>query len=80
MPGLYYIDLDHLREYAKVAEDRSGKAVQNYYAEYIYGTNNFNEFLKKCGGQKRLDELRRIELMEERSDEIENTELIERRA
>jgi acyl CoA:acetate/3-ketoacid CoA transferase alpha subunit len=80
MPGLYYMDLDHLREYAKVTEDRSGKAVQNYYAEYIYGTNNFNEFLKKCGGQKRLDELRRIELMEERSDEIENTELIERRA
>jgi len=54
------------------------KLSRNYYAEYIYGTNNFNEFLKKWGTE-RLDELRRIELMR-KIDEIEKHGLIERRA
>ncbi len=80
MPGKYYLDLDHLKSYAKAAEDKSGKAIKNYYAEYVYGTKNFQEFLEKCGGQKRLDELRRIEMMEKKDSEFEDVELIERRA
>ncbi len=80
MPGLYYLDLEHLRGYAKAAEDKSGKAVQNYFADYVFGTNNFHEFLEKCGGQKRLDELRRIELMEKKDEDVESAELQERRA
>lgn len=64
MPGLYYLDLDHLKAYAKAAEDRSGEALKNYYLEYVFGTNDFNEFLEKCGGLKRIEELKKIELME----------------
>jgi glutaconate CoA-transferase, subunit A len=66
MPGLYYMDLEHLKAYAKAAEDRSGETLKNYYIDYVFGTNDFNEFLEKCGGQKRIKELEEIELMEGR--------------
>jgi acyl CoA:acetate/3-ketoacid CoA transferase alpha subunit len=64
MPGLYYLDLDHLRSYAKAAEDRSGETLRKYYLEYVFGVNDFNQFLDKCGGQKRLRELRKLEELE----------------
>ncbi|MFB3925597.1 MAG: CoA transferase subunit A [Syntrophales bacterium] len=80
MPGLYYLDLEHLKSYARAAEDKSGKALRNYYNEYVYGTSNFQEFLEKCGGQKRLDELRRIELLEKKDEKVKDLELIEGRA
>jgi len=64
MPNLYYLDLDHLQIYADAAKDVSGKALENYYIEYIYGVKDFAEYLEKCGGKHRLNELRGIELME----------------
>lgn len=67
MPGLYYLDLDHLRLYSKAANDPTGESLKKYYAEYIFGTKDFNEYLELCGGKKRLEELRQIELMERRS-------------
>jgi hypothetical protein len=66
MPGLYYMDLEHLKGYAKAAGDRSGDASKKYYNEYVFGTKDFNEYLKKCGGKKRIKELKKIELMEGR--------------
>lgn len=80
MPGLYYLDLEHLKAYAKATEDKSGKALNDYYSRYVYGTRNFQEFLEKCGGKKRLGELRRIELMEEDDEQEGNLKLLERRA
>jgi acyl CoA:acetate/3-ketoacid CoA transferase alpha subunit len=64
MPNLYYLDLDHLQIYADAAKDVTGKALENYYIEYIYGVKDFAEYLEKCGGKHRLNELRGIELME----------------
>lgn len=66
MPGLYYMDLDHLKAYAKAAGDRSGESLKKYYNDYIFGTKDFKEFMKKCGGKKRIEELRKIEHMEGR--------------
>lgn len=67
MPGLYYMDLDHLKGYAKAAGDRSGEASKKYYNEYVFGSKDFNEYLEKCGGKKRIEELRKIEHMEGRA-------------
>lgn len=61
MPGQYYLDLYHLKKYAKAAEDRSGAALKEYYSEYIFGVNDFYEYLEKCGGLKRIIELKRVE-------------------
>ncbi len=67
MPGIYYLDLDHLKTYAKAANDRSGEALKKYYNEYIFGTEDFQEYLKKCGGKKRINELKKIERMQGRA-------------
>lgn len=67
MPGLYYMDLDHLKSYAAAAQDASGEALKNYYADYIFGTKNFSEFIDKCGGLRRLEELESLERLERRS-------------
>lgn len=66
MPGLYYLDLDHLKRYVKAAQDTTGEALKEYYLEFVYGSRDFNEFLEKCGGAKRLEELKSIELLERR--------------
>lgn len=66
MPGMYYLDLDHLKIYVKAAQDTSGEALKEYYLDYVYGTLDFNDFLEKCGGMKRLEELKSIEMMERR--------------
>ncbi len=67
MPGLYYLDLDHLKKYAAAANDKSGESLNNYYFEYVFGTKDFEEFLVKCGGREKIEELRKIELLERRS-------------
>lgn len=66
MPGLYYLDLDHLRYYAELAKDQTGAGLNKYYSEFVYEVKDFAMFLERCGGEKRLQELRKIELMEQR--------------
>lgn len=66
MPGLYYLDLDHLKVYTRAAQDRTGENLKKYYRDYVFGTKDFNEYLEKCGGLKRIEELKKIELMEGR--------------
>lgn len=66
MPGLYYMDLDHLKSFAKAGSDRTGENLKKYYNEYVFGTKDFTDFLEKCGGEKRIEELRKIEHMEGR--------------
>lgn len=66
MPGMYYLDLDHLKIYAKAGQDKTGESLKDYYEKYIFGSRNFNEYLEKCGGEKRLKELESIERLERR--------------
>ena len=66
MPGLYYLDLDHLKAYTRAAQDRTGEGLKKYYRDYVFGTKDFHEDLEKCGGLKRIEELKKIELMEGR--------------
>jgi len=61
MPGMYYVDIEHMREYINAARDPSGKDLQKYYEKYVYGVENFHEYLEKIGGQKRVRYLEDLE-------------------
>lgn len=62
MAGLYFSDEEHLRLWLTIERDTD--ALRQFLDEYIYGLNSFEEYLSKCGGADRLEELRRIELVE----------------
>ena len=42
-------------------------AFKQFLDEYIYGVRDFNEYLQKCGGLPRLQELRRQEFLLDRT-------------
>lgn len=60
MPGEYYLDIEHLTEWAKAEKDQ--KELEIFLNKYIYDVKTWDEYLEKCGGKKRLEELRVIEL------------------
>jgi len=59
MPGMYYVDIEHMREY--VASARNQSTLDEYYNKYIFGVEDFGEYLEKIGGQKRLKYLEDLE-------------------
>ena len=61
MLGLYYSDENHLMEWLAAEEDKS--KLEAFLNKYIYGVNNFEEYLQKCGGEKRINELYMEELL-----------------
>ena len=66
MPGKYYLDIDHLNEWIEAEKDLNN--FERFLNKYIYEVKDWNEYLERCGGKKRLQELRAIEhceLMEE---------------
>ena len=62
MPGKYYFDLEHLREWNEAEKDPL--AFEKFLNKYIYGVKDWNEYLKVCGGEKKLEKLKKIELLE----------------
>jgi len=64
MPYEYYSDEVHLRQWLDVERDLAG--FQNFLDNYIYGVTDFAEYLHRCGGLPRLQELRRQELLLDR--------------
>lgn len=64
MPYEYFSDEDHLREWLAAEEDE--KAYAAFLDRYIYGVADFFEYLERCGGLKRLQALRRTELLLDR--------------
>ena len=66
MPGEYFSDEPHLKEWLKVERDE--EAYDAFLQKYIYGVDAFEEYLELCGGKNRIDELRAEELLEERGD------------
>ena len=63
MPGEYFSDEEHLREWLEVEKDE--EAYDAFLQKHIYGVKSFEEYLQICGGEARLEELRKIELLEE---------------
>jgi glutaconate CoA-transferase subunit A len=60
MPGLYYSDERHLGEWLEAEKDP--EAFRNFLDHYIYSSRTFEEYLEKCGGRRRIEELRDAEL------------------
>lgn len=55
----YFSDEEHLRQWLTAEEDLDQHRA--FVDEMIYGTKDFNEYLAKCGGLPRLQQLRRLE-------------------
>jgi glutaconate CoA-transferase subunit A len=59
MPGEYYSDEEHLRQWLQVERDET--EFHTFLQDYIYGTRDFDAYLEKCGGVRRIAELRKRE-------------------
>ena len=62
MPGKYYFDLEHLKEWNEVEKDI--QRFEKFLDKYIYGVKDWEEYVEICGGKKKLEELRKIEMLE----------------
>jgi glutaconate CoA-transferase, subunit A len=62
MPGLYFSDEKHLGQWLEAEKDEG--EFKKFLDHYIYSSSNFEEYLEKCGGAERLEELRAEELLE----------------
>lgn len=63
MPYLYYSDEEHLAEWLRV--ERDPEEFARFLDHYIYSVADFEEYLERCGGLKRIEELRRLEQLVE---------------
>ena len=61
MPGEYFSDEDHLREWLRVEKDLD--ELKAFLDKYIYGVPDFEGYLALCGGLEKMKELRSLELM-----------------
>lgn len=61
MPYEYFSDEAHLRRWLEV--ERDPVELRAFVEEYIYGLRDFSEYLQKCGGLSRMQELRRQEFL-----------------
>lgn len=59
MPYLYFSDEEHLAEWLRVEKDP--EEFEKFLDYYIYGVSNFQEYLVRCGGLRRIEELQRLE-------------------
>jgi glutaconate CoA-transferase subunit A len=59
MPYLYFSDEEHLAQWMKVEKDP--EAFAKFLEHYIYGVSDFEEYLERCGGLKRIEELQKLE-------------------
>ncbi len=59
MPGEYFSDEEHLRLWLEVEKDP--QAFRQFLDDHIYGVRDFAEYLERCGGLRRLQQLRQRE-------------------
>lgn len=62
MPGRYYFDEQHIGEWLRLSKTDAG--VKEYLERYVYGIEDFNEYLKLIGGEEQLEYLRQVEHLE----------------
>lgn len=61
MPYLYYSDEEHMAEWLKLSKTDDG--VRQYFEKYVKGTDDFNEYLKRIGGARKLKYLQQLEYL-----------------
>jgi glutaconate CoA-transferase subunit A len=62
MCGCYFSDEAHLKEWLVAEKDPA--AFEVLLDKYIYSTSDFSEYLEKCGGSARIEELKSLEKLE----------------
>ncbi|MBU0493228.1 MAG: CoA transferase subunit A [Chloroflexi bacterium] len=62
MPYLYYFDEEHISEWLTMSKTPEGTAA--YFKKYVYSVPDFETYLKKVGGQEKLEYLGRVERYE----------------
>jgi hypothetical protein len=63
MPLLYYSDEEHMAEWLSLS--RSEEGVKQYLNKYVFSVRDFAEYVVLAGGEKRMDFLHRLEMLEE---------------
>lgn len=66
MPYEYFSDEDHLRHWLEA--EKSPATFDAFLQEYIFGVRDFSEYLARCGGLPRMQELRRQEFLLDRGN------------
>jgi glutaconate CoA-transferase subunit A len=61
MPYEYFSDEEHIRQW--LAAEKDVDTFRAFLEKYIYGVGDFTEYLQRCGGLARLQELRRHEFL-----------------
>ena len=61
MPYEYFSDEDHLRRW--LAAEKDVDTLRAFLETYIYGVRDFAEYLQRCGGLPRLQQLRQQEFL-----------------
>lgn len=59
MPGLYFSDEEHIGQW--LAAEKDEDSLNAFLEKYIYGVEDFEEYLELCGGKDRMNELLAIE-------------------
>ncbi len=59
MPYLYFSDEKHIAEWLQAEKDPA--EFEKFLDHYIYGVADFEEYLVRCGGLRRMEELQRLE-------------------
>jgi len=59
MPLLYYSDEEHMAEWLKLSKTDAG--AKAYFDKYVYGVNDFGEYIKLVGGEAKMKKLGEIE-------------------
>jgi acyl CoA:acetate/3-ketoacid CoA transferase alpha subunit len=61
MPYLYYSDEEHISEWLKLSRTEEG--AQEYFDRYVFGVNDFSEYLELIGGAEKMKKLEDVELL-----------------
>jgi 3-oxoacid CoA-transferase subunit A/glutaconate CoA-transferase subunit A len=59
MPYLYFFDEEQIGEWLRMSKSEQG--TQEYFQKYVYSTTDFNEYLERVGGLRKLDYLKKVE-------------------
>jgi acyl CoA:acetate/3-ketoacid CoA transferase alpha subunit len=63
MPYQYFFDEEHIREWMTLSKTEEG--TQEYLDKYVFGVADFDEYLERIGGLRKLHQLRQVELLRE---------------
>jgi len=58
MPVTYYFDEEHIAHWLEVSKTPQGTA--KYLEEYVFGSSDFEAYLEKVGGLRKLTHLKQV--------------------